>query len=177
MKDEDIELTEHDSNILDTLMPNLKRPKEHKYIPTEATQFEVKAITLVEQGDLQKAIDLLSEAILKFPNNPSLYNNRAQIYRLSKKDDLALADLLKAKPLPLYPYVECKINEQLGWLLFKKGETENAQKCFERAAELGSEDAKRMSVRCNPYAELCNAMFREALSGSNLLFSREKNDK
>ena len=177
MKDDEIELTEHDSNVLDTLMPNLKKVKEREYVRTEATPIEIEAIKIIEQGNLQKAIELLSDAISKYPNNPSLYNNRAQAYRLIKQDDLALNDLTRAKSLPLYPYVEGKINEQLGWLLFKDGDTEAALKYFERAAELGSEDAKRMAVRCNPFAELCNAMFREALSGNNLLFSRERNDK
>ena len=167
-------LSKHDADILNTLMPSAKEKKVLQYIVTEATPTEVEAISKAEAGRLDHALNLLNEAISKYPQVPSVWNNRAQINRLLSQDEAAIRDLLKAKELLkeyIDPYTELRVNEQLGWLMFKKGKSEEAQEYFRVAADLGSEEAKRMQVRCNPYAELCNAMFREAMS-QNVYFCK-----
>lgn len=43
---------------------------------------EIKAVHLAESGNFQSARNLLTEAIKQSPKYASLYNNRAQVYRL-----------------------------------------------------------------------------------------------
>ena len=44
---------------------------------------------------------------------------------------------------------------QRGWLNFRAGRREQAFRDFEEAGRLGCVESKRMAVRCNPYAQLC----------------------
>lgn len=167
-------MTKHDFGILYSLMPLQPNKNKAKYIPTVESHLDINAIAKAESGDLDGALALLSEAITQYPDVPSLWNNRAQAHRLLNNDGAALSDLLQAKELlksRYDAYTSLKVHEQLGWLAFKQGKSDKARKYFEIAASLGSEDAKLMSVRCNPYAELCNAMFREAMS-HNVCFSK-----
>lgn len=48
-----------------------------------AKVLEKSAICMAEDGDVNKAIEALTEAIALAPHLPSLYNNRAQAYRLN----------------------------------------------------------------------------------------------
>ena len=47
--------------------------------PREVREMEVKAVVAAEEGRLDEALQLLNEAIVKAPNSPSIYNNRAQV--------------------------------------------------------------------------------------------------
>ena len=44
-----------------------------------AKSLEVEAVKMAEEGDLEKAASLLTEAITIAPSYPSPYNNRAQV--------------------------------------------------------------------------------------------------
>lgn len=61
---------------------------EEEHDPNEQVKrFEIKAIEMVEGGDLKEGLQLLNEAIKIAPRIPSLYNNRAHVYQFLKKFD------------------------------------------------------------------------------------------
>ena len=167
-------LSKHDFDVLNSLIASPQQLKAPKYIETEAISFDIIAIFKAEAGDLQGALVTLNEAILRLPQYPSLLNNRAQMFRLLKDDEKAVQDLMKAVELLNHnpdDFTSLRVHEQLGWIMFKQGKNEEAQDFFKVASDLGSAEAKRMLVRCNPYSELCNAMFREALA-QNVYFCK-----
>ena len=59
-------------------------------------QIEQDAVTAAEAGDLDRALELLSEGITAHPTRGSLYNNRAQVHRMKTDNAAARADLNKA---------------------------------------------------------------------------------
>jgi Flp pilus assembly protein TadD len=59
----------------------------------EIAKLEGEAIVLAEQGNYIKSIALLTEAIKLCSTRASLYNNRAQAYRLVGDNEMALQDL------------------------------------------------------------------------------------
>lgn len=132
----------------------------------EASRLELEAIKAAEnETELPKAIALLTRAIELAPEYPSPYNNRAQVYRLGGQKDLALSDLNRAIELSMdFPDVRRQALCQRAWVLHSKDKLEDAYRDFEEAGKLGSEDARKMAVRCNPYARLCNNIMQEMLS-------------
>ena len=47
--------------------------------PREVREMEVKAVKAAEEGRLDEALQLLTEAVAMAPNSASIYNNRAQV--------------------------------------------------------------------------------------------------
>ena len=102
----------------------------------------------------------------------SLYNNKAQILRLIG-DDESIIEALKL----LDSVIEFSFNTnnnrilrlssaQRAWIHFRAGKTEEAFKDFELAGKLGCGESKRMAVRCNPYAAMCNQFMQEILGST-----------
>ena len=142
----------------------------------KAASIELQAIQAAEvEEDFAKALSLINKAIAMSPEYPSPYNNRAQIYRLMEKDEESvLADLNKAISLSNddFPRVKAQALCQRAWLKYSKGEMADAYVDFESSSTLGCSDAKKMTVRCNPYARLCNNIMREMLQ--RLYFSKQQ---
>lgn len=53
----------------------------------ESQRLEAAAVQHSERSEFELATTLFGEALLLTPERPSLYNNRAQTYRLQKNDD------------------------------------------------------------------------------------------
>jgi tetratricopeptide (TPR) repeat protein len=129
----------------------------------EAKQIELEAVKTAESGNLDGSLDMLTRAIEIAPNYASLYNNRAQVYRLKNDVEHALADIEKAIQL-------CNGHGKVAEQLFTQramirrlhGQEEEAYADFQRAAELGGVYARQMCTQLNPYAKLCNQMLKEA---------------
>jgi tetratricopeptide (TPR) repeat protein len=168
-------------------LPQVRGNRKLRPIEEEAAQLELQAIRLTEQKSpqLQDAVRLLTQAIALAPEYPSPYNNRAQVYRLLGEQEKSLADLNRAIELcdsaapNDFSLVKRQALNQRAWLRYQAaadgggegeggdGDEKNsdaAYKDFEAAAALGSTDARRMAVRCNPYARLCNDIMQEMLS-------------
>lgn len=130
-----------------------------------AAKLELEAIQVAEQEDeLAKSIVLLTTAIEMAPNYPSPLNNRAQVYRLRGQVEDALNDLNRAIELSTdFPGVRRQALCQRAWILHSQGKVEDAYEDFAEAGRLGNEDARKMAVRCNPYARLCNTIMQEML--------------
>lgn len=52
----------------------------------ESKRLEIEGVKLTESGELDAALVKFDEAMLIAPNRPSIYNNRAQLYRFMEKD-------------------------------------------------------------------------------------------
>lgn len=157
---------------------------------TEIQLAERCAIQLAEKGLTEEAERLLSDCIEKYPTaRPSLWSNRAQVRRLTNNTRGALSDLSQAIWLGTPPQnatVACDAARELSfahahratiYLLAARGEIyapldeesperleEKASYDFAMAGKYGSELARAMAVRTNPYAKLCEAIVQTALS-------------
>lgn len=173
----DKELSCHDKNILDQIFStnnndddvqqNVKisnRPLQGD-AEMEAAKIELKAINIAEgEKDYEQALLLIDEAIKIAPRYPSLYNNRAQLLNLINSDptnELNKAIILSDEEN--FPLVKRNALLQRAWYKYVKGESEEAFHDFSEAAKLGSTEGKKMAVRCNPYARLCNNIMQEML--------------
>ncbi|KAL7072310.1 hypothetical protein ACQ4LE_008394 [Meloidogyne hapla] len=121
-------------------------------------------VKLAEGGDLEEALRKFNKAIEICPQNPSVYNNRAQLYRLMGKLDEARIDLNQSLELnkgkgtsAAQAYVQLALIHRLN------GEEEFAKIEFEKASKLGSSFAKNQLVAMNPYAAMCNKMLGEIM--------------
>ena len=147
------------------------------------------AIKLAEDGSLTAAEELLSQSIQDFPRErPSLWSNRAQVRRLSNNIVGALSDLSQAIRIATPPnyrspsvdnakvlasahvhratiYMLVARHEITGVLEDQREERleELASHDFAMGGKYGSQLARAMSVRTNPYAKLCGAMVQRAL--------------
>lgn len=129
---------------------------------------EVEAIELADVSkNYTKSLELFNSAIKLAPKYPSPYNNRAQVLRLLKRDQEALSDLDQAINLCLsdgsLPLILRQAYCQRAWLRYNTDQFEDAFVDFEAASKLGSSDAKKMAIKCNPYAQLCNNIMQELL--------------
>jgi hypothetical protein len=150
---------------------------------------ERQAIQLAEKGDFSEADDLLSRTIAEFPSGrPSLWSNRAQVRRLSNNIVGAMDDLSQAIRIATPPkftaastenanvlasahahratiYMLIARHEITGVLEDENEETleESASRDFAMAGKYGSQLARAMSVRTNPYAKLCGAIVQTAM--------------
>jgi len=156
---------------------------------TELQQVERRAVELAENGNLGEAEKILTEAIEKYPNGrPSLWNNRAQVRRLSNNICGAMDDLSQAirsstppKNVPASAeearalsfaythratiYMLVAREELTGILQWESPERleERASHDFSMAGKYGSELARAMAVRTNPYAKMCGAIVQTAM--------------
>jgi len=180
------ELCARDLSILDLLfdpsqgennVKDLSRPinddvdaKDHDEGSSEeivkSKTLELEGVNLSEAGKLDEALVKFNEAILIATSRPSPYNNRAQLYRFLKKDDLALADLSRSIELSgdSFPLTKCRALCQQGMIRRKTGDVEGARESFNESAKLGSKFARQQLVDLNPYAQLCNQMVTKLLS-------------
>jgi tetratricopeptide (TPR) repeat protein len=176
-------------SILEHQNPTIPEPPLNAEQLKEAQHFERRAIQLAEEGELEKAEELLNHAIKKYPRErPSLWNNRAQVRRLlgdirGALDDLSQVILLatsrtnnqnpsdNAKVLShahthrATIYMLVARNEISGVLEEQTPERleELASHDFTLAGKYGSDLARAMAVRTNPYAKMCGAIVQTAL--------------
>lgn len=52
----------------------------------DSKKLEIEGVKLSESGELNDALEKFNEALKIAPNRPSIYNNRAQLYRFMEKD-------------------------------------------------------------------------------------------
>jgi tetratricopeptide (TPR) repeat protein len=155
----------------------------------DARLVEQRAVLLAEEGSLQEAEDLLSWAIKDYPTEqPSLWSNRAQVRRLSGNVSGALSDLSQAiriatPPKHTAPTIEnakvlsCAYTHRATiHMLAGRGEIsgaletdsperleEYASHDFAMAGRYGSDLARAMAVRTNPYAKMCGSIVQTAM--------------
>ncbi|ORZ33400.1 hypothetical protein BCR44DRAFT_41122 [Catenaria anguillulae PL171] len=136
--------------------------------PSQADQLrtlETQAIQLAEQNQLDSALDHLNQALAICPHAASLYNNRAQVYRLRGKTDLALLDLDKAIELGQgEAWVLKNAHTQRGVVMKQLGDQDKAVSEFELAGKYGSKVGKVAAVKENPFAQMCNAIMDEVMA-------------
>jgi len=155
----------------------------------EIQRVERRAVELAENGALRDAEQLLTKTIEKYPNGrPSLWNNRAQVRRLSNNVAGALDDLSQAIRSSTPPKNVIAPSDDARVLAFaythratiymlaaKGGITgiltgesserleERASHDFSMAGMYGSELGRAMAVRTNPYAKMCGAIVQTAM--------------
>ncbi|KAL0268421.1 UNVERIFIED_CONTAM: hypothetical protein PYX00_010374 [Menopon gallinae] len=130
----------------------------------EAKKIERKAVQLAESGNVDQAIRDLTAAMTMAPHLPSLFNNRAQAYRLIGDTEKAMKDLNEAISLSKGKGKSaCQAYCQRGLLHRKQGHDEKALTDFKNAADLGSSFAKMALIQMNPYAALCNQMLAQVM--------------
>ena len=117
------------------------------------------------------ALELIDQAIKLCPEASlaSLYNNKAQILRLQGDLNQSLHLLNQSISLAsssLNNRVLRLSSAQRAWIHFRAGKMEEAFKDFEVAAKLGCGESRRMAVRCNPYAAMCNQFMQEILGST-----------
>ncbi|XP_060928973.1 tetratricopeptide repeat protein 36 [Limanda limanda] len=133
----------------------------------QVKELEKRGVSAAEAGDLQAALQLLSQAIQILPGRASAYNNRAQALRLQGDTAGALQDLDRAVSLSGGGGARrtgCQALVQRGLLRRLALQDDAARADFEEAAALGSEFARQQAVALNPYAALCNKMLAEVIN-------------
>ncbi|KAL3074732.1 hypothetical protein niasHS_014177 [Heterodera schachtii] len=173
--------TERDKNVLNLILnpmlpfgledgeENESKSEEEKYskLPNfgQSEQLGKEGVELAEKGDLENAMKKFNEAIGICPQNPSNYNNRAQLFRLMFKIPEALTDLGKALALcEGKGRVAAQSNVQKALIHQFHGDTALAKVEFEQAAKLGSKFAQKQAIAMNPYAAMCNKMLGEIMT-------------
>ncbi|KAI1728454.1 TPR repeat domain-containing protein [Ditylenchus destructor] len=133
----------------------------------ESEQIQMEGIKLAESGNFEEALKKFDEAIRLCPENPSPYNNRAQVLRLQENADIegAITDLNRAIELSgskgksaAQAFSQRALIHQL------RGDNDSAKDDYESAAALGSTFAKTQLVALNPYAAMCNAMLADVFA-------------
>lgn len=184
--DTDSQSPAHESNSI--MQPTLDQVLTAEQL-TEVKVIERRAVQMAEKGDVIAAEELLSQTIKKYPRGrPSLWNNRAQVRRLSKNVEGALDDLSQTirTATPSKNTVVSSDNAKVLsfahthratiYMLIARGEisgvleNENLERLeeyashdFAMAGKYGSELARAMAVRTNPYAKMCGAIVQAAL--------------
>ncbi|KAG2180964.1 hypothetical protein INT43_008546, partial [Umbelopsis isabellina] len=127
-------------------------------------QLENEGVRLAEEQKLDEALDKLSQAITICDYYASIYNNRAQVYRLKGDIDSALEDLNEAMKHGVgQPKILRQAYTQRAIIRKQKGDLDGAQADFERGAKFGNPIAKNISVNENPYAKMCNQIMLEVM--------------
>lgn len=121
------------------------------------------ALNLIEDAI---KIDRITEGTISSLQAASLLNNKAQLLRLLGRDSEALECLDLVLSSSAARKVVRQSSAQRAWLHFRSGDNEAAFKDFECAAKLGCLESKRMAVRCNPYAAMCNQMLQEIIGST-----------
>jgi len=128
----------------------------------EFVQQEKTAIYMTEIEDYDGALKILDSIIEKDPNYASVYNNRAQVYQLMKRNNDAIRDLDKALEINGGKgKVGIQALTQRGILRKVFGEDNLAQEDWKKASALGGQFANRLVIMNNPYAALCNQMLNK----------------
>jgi len=131
----------------------------------KAKEFEKQGVTLAESGNIDNALEMFNNAVSASPTWPSAYNNRAQAFRLMRRDKDAMNDLNLAIKLSngegkaaTQAFCQRAMLHQIA------NRNEEAKSDWTRAADLGCQFAKNQLAQMNPYAALCNKMLYEAFS-------------
>lgn len=171
--------SERDKGVLEMIMnPNLpfnfgpqntvKEDDDNHYLNLtnyqESELHNMEGIKIAESGDYSAAMAKFNEAIKLCPENPSSYNNRAQLYRLESNISEALTDLEKSLELSKGRGRKAAQSFVQMALIHRLRNEDMARKEFEKAAELGSVFAKQQLVAMNPYAAMCNQMLSEIMT-------------
>jgi len=118
-----------------------------------------------EKGDKGAALEAFGAAIAQEPKWAAPYNNRAQVYRLMRRDTDAIADLERAMELSDgRGSAACQAALQRAMLYRLHGDDDSARRLFQQAADLGSAFAKSQMVSLNPHAALCNKMLAQMMT-------------
>lgn len=153
---------------------------------------ELRAIRLAEANDLPQARKILTDLTLSSPDYASGFNNLAQVLRmleaspgeilaaLSRAIELAVPASSRAGVSARQANLLAQAYTQRGallYMLFKSGGGGDvgvgvdgeqlemaASKDFFEGGRYGSEVGREMAVRTNPYARMCGAIVREALT-------------
>ncbi|CAH2265155.1 tetratricopeptide repeat protein 36 homolog [Pararge aegeria] len=127
----------------------------------------LQGVQLAEAGKYEEALGLLNKGVDIAPERPSGYNDRAQLFRLMKRDDDAIQDLDRVLQLTEGQASRARALAlcQRGVLMRKRGADDQARAAFTEAAKLGSGFAKKQIVELNPYAALCNQMLSQVMRG------------
>lgn len=177
-----------DNLFIQTDESNLDEKDEEVSGNLRIKELEIEAVKVAESSDpptsnsllfalnlIEKAIEIAkSESHLTNTESisyslASLLNNKAQILRLLGRDSEALEclNLVLSNPTIFKnKTVLRQASAQRAWLYFRTGDNETAFKDFECAAKLGCLESKRMAVRCNPYAAMCNQMLHEIIGST-----------
>lgn len=130
----------------------------------EAIALEIDAVKEAENGNLSVAIEMLGRAIDLAPSRASGYNNRAQALRLKGDTKGAMEDLNMAIDFCSGGETGvCQAHIQRGMLRRLAGDDNGALDDFQKAANLGNDFARQMTVMLNPYAAMCNQMLFEVI--------------
>ncbi|KAI5837298.1 hypothetical protein DFP73DRAFT_316229 [Morchella snyderi] len=159
-----------DPHVSSALLPSLKST-------------ERLAIAAAEASDLPTAHSLLLTLTSMHPNYASGFNNLAQVLRLISapaEDILAALDTAIALAAPTDAAASVSAAQanllkmaytQRGALWYAEWKRtaeevceERARRDFEEGGRWGSGVAREMAVRTNPYARLCGAIVKEALT-------------
>lgn len=155
---------------------------------------EIRAIRLAEANDLAQARTILTQLTLSNPDYASCYNNLAQVLRMLSAPPAEILQALSraialaapepprtAAVSPSQANLLAQAYTQRGALLytlFKKMSDGDgpvagmdreqlemaASKDFYEGGRYGNEMGREMAVRTNPYARMCGAIVKEALT-------------
>lgn len=130
----------------------------------EAKRLELEGVKAAESGNLDRALELLNQAVTLAPEHASSYNNRAQALRLQGDTAGAVQDLNKAIELSRgQGKVACQAFTQRGLIKRLEEDEEGSKEDLKNAANLGGQFAKQLLISMNPYAALCNQMLGEVI--------------
>ncbi|KAJ2310854.1 hypothetical protein IWW54_002961 [Coemansia sp. RSA 2705] len=130
----------------------------------ELKKRELRAIAAAESGQIDDAVQQLSEIIDKHPTYAPAYNNRAQAYRLQNVEfDMVITDLNSAIEHASDDQTLGQAFTQKGIVLRERGDQDGAFYNFSQGAKCGNEVAKMAASKENPYAKLCGRMVSQAM--------------
>eukprot|EP00834_Sanchytrium_tribonematis_P000059 NODE_2_length_91304_cov_0.692462.p59 type:complete len:175 gc:universal NODE_2_length_91304_cov_0.692462:49478-48954(-) len=134
-----------------------------KEVDPQLRENEIMAVLLAEDGKYDESLQEMTRLISKNPNYYSLYNNRAQIFRITGKNEEALQDLNHVIENCNDPEVLKQSHTQRAIVLKSAGHSDSSYTDFCRAAELGQSIARKATVYENPYRKLCSSMVKTVL--------------
>eukprot|EP00835_Amoeboradix_gromovi_P000058 NODE_1_length_95616_cov_0.657642.p58 type:complete len:184 gc:universal NODE_1_length_95616_cov_0.657642:76762-77313(+) len=141
-------------------------PETSKIVTNEISQQlkekEIIAVHLAEDGKIDESILLFNEIIKSNRSYYSVYNNRAQAFRIKKEDKSALNDLN-------FVIKNCRDSEVLKQsyiqraIILKASDPDQSYTDFCKSNALGQKIAEKAVVENNPYRKLCNSMVSKVL--------------
>ena len=105
-------------------------------------QLEKDGVAAAENGNYKQSIEIFSKLIEKHPSYASAFNNRAQVYRLLEKEDLALKDLDNCISLEPASFILRQAYTQRSLIYKKMGDLKKSDESLLKAAQHGSIEAK-----------------------------------
>jgi len=139
--------------------------EDSKLYKPEARRLNTLGVTATEAGRHEEALQHFREAISLEPEWGAPFNNRAQLYRILRRDDDAIADLDVALRLSDGKgTVCCQASLQRASLHRLRGEDDQARELYKQAEKLGSPYAKTQLVALNPMSALCNKMLVQMMT-------------